>query len=159
MDGYGKRVLVVDDDEQIRLLMGVVFERAGYNVVPVGDGLDALVEVRKRHFDVVVTDYVMPMLNGQQLFDCIRTMYPEMPVILVSGELPDFLAAGRNTPFFACLRKPFDNDVLLELLRSAVASPEAARSESPSQLTAADPASIRGSVSAASGEAVQRARS
>jgi CheY-like chemotaxis protein len=158
MDGYGKRVLVVDDDDQTRLLMGDVLERDGYNVVPVRNGLDALAEVKKRHFDAVITGYAVPILNGQQFVGCIRAMRPEMPVILVSAELPDYLGAGQETPFFACLRKPFDDDVLLKLLRAAAASQVADRPKNASRSPVGYPALLRGNVSAGPAETVQPPR-
>lgn len=119
MDGYGKRVLVVDDDENSRSLIGILLEHAGYSVVQVGDGLDALEEIQKRHFDVVVTDWVMPLLNGLELIRRIQEMSPQMPVILVSGSLPKCTEAANVSPWFACLRKPFDNGVFLDFVRSA----------------------------------------
>jgi two-component system chemotaxis response regulator CheY len=119
MDGYGKRVLVVDDDENTRSLIGILLEHAGYNVVQVCDGLDALEEIRKRHFDVVVTDWVMPMLNGLELIQRIQEMSPQMPVILVSGSLPERRKADNTSHWFTCLRKPFDNYEFLDLVRSA----------------------------------------
>ena len=67
MDGYGKRVLVVDDDHHARFLIGALLDYAGYTVVPACDGLAALNELSKRHFDVVVTDFHMPVLSGIEL--------------------------------------------------------------------------------------------
>ena len=125
MDGYGKRVLIVDDDEHTRRLIGILLEQAGcYNVVLVPDGLDALYEVKKRHFDAVITDYSMPILNGQQLLGRIHAIRPEIPVILVSAHFPEYPSKVNEAPFFACLRKPFDKTILLELLRTAVHMPE-----------------------------------
>ena len=122
MDGYGKRVLIVDDDEHTRRLMGIMLEQAEYNIVAVRDGLDAMHEVARRHFDAVITDFFMPGLNGGELLKQIHAMRPEIPVILVSGSFHDDPEAVQASQFFACLRKPFENVMLLELLRSAVQS-------------------------------------
>jgi len=119
MDGYGKRVLVVDDDENTRSLIGILLEHAGYNVVQVCDGLDALQEIKKRHFDVVVTDWAMPLLNGLELIQRIQEISPQMPVILVSGTLPERRQSADASHWFTCLRKPFDNYEFLDLVRSA----------------------------------------
>jgi two-component system, chemotaxis family, chemotaxis protein CheY len=124
MDGYGKRILVVDDDDEVRLCMSLLLEDAGYNVIPVCDGLDALHEMKRRHFDAVITDYAMPILNGLELLGCIHAMHPEMPVILVSATVPDYSGALKDDEFFACLRKPFENALLLELVREAVQLPQ-----------------------------------
>jgi len=126
MDGYGKRVLVVDDDENTRALMGVLLEHAGYTVVQVCNGFDALKEINKRLFDVVVTDWFMPLLNGPELIHRIHEVSPHMPVILVSGNFPGPTAAWNDSPCFAALRKPFDSCVFLDLVRSAAHVPAAA---------------------------------
>ena len=126
MDGYGKRVLVVEDDENTRALMGILLEHAGYNVVQVCNGRDAWKEIRRRHFDVVVTDWLMPLLNGLELLCRIQAVSPRMSVILVSGNFPEGTAASDNPPWFAALRKPFDNSVFLDLVRAATHAPAAA---------------------------------
>ncbi len=123
MDGYGKRILVVDDDEHAGSLMSMLFDRAGYNVLQVRDALDALLELKKRHFDVVVTDYAMPFMNGLELMKRIRARAPETPVILVSGMLPDISAADEDALPFACLRKPYERSLLLKLVHSATHVP------------------------------------
>jgi two-component system, chemotaxis family, chemotaxis protein CheY len=118
---HGKRVLVVDDDHHARFLLGALLDHAGYTVVPACDGRAALTELHKRRFDAVVTDYRMPFLNGIELLRLIQIHYPHVPVILASGSLPlpdePFLSDCRP---FGWLRKPYDNNLLLELVRSAV---------------------------------------
>ena len=118
---HGKRVLVVDDDHHARFLLGALLDHAGFTVVPACDGRAALTELHKRRFDAVVTDYRMPFLNGIELLRLIQIHYPHVPVILASGSLPltdePFLSDCRP---FGWLRKPYDNNLLLELVRSAV---------------------------------------
>ena len=118
VDGYGKRALVVDDDDDARLLLSMLLDHAGYNVVPACDGLAALNELNKRHFDIVITDYSMPLLNGGQLVRHIRALQPGLPVILLSGYLPDEERESDCQPF-AFVRKPYDNGHLLDLIQSA----------------------------------------
>jgi len=121
MDGFCKRVLLVDDDHHARFLLEALLDHAGYTVVPACDGRAALTELHKRRFDAVVTDYRMPFLNGIELLRLIQIHYPHVPVILASGSLPlpdePFLSDCRP---FGWLRKPYDNNLLLELVRSAV---------------------------------------
>ena len=121
MDGYGKRVLIVDDDHHARFLLAALLEHSGYTVVPACDGCAALNELDKRHFDAVVTDYRMPFLNGIELLEQIQIHYPQIPVIIASGSFPypDELVQSDCRPF-GWLRKPYDNHRLLELVRSAV---------------------------------------
>lgn len=121
MDGYGKRVLIVDDDHHARFLLGALLEHSGYTVVPACDGRAALNELHKRHFDAVVTDYRMPFLNGIELLQQIHIHYPQIPVIIASGSFPfpDELVPSDCRPL-GWLRKPYENRLLLELVRSAV---------------------------------------
>ncbi len=95
MDGYGKRVLIVDDDHHARFLLAALLEHSGYTVVPACDGCAALNELDKRHFDAVVTDYRMPFLNGIELLEQIQIHYPQIPVIIASGSFP---LSGRTRP-------------------------------------------------------------
>ncbi len=60
MEGYGKRILVVDDEEHIRVLLCLLLEQDGYNVHIATDGEEALDEMMKRRFDIVLTDFDMP---------------------------------------------------------------------------------------------------
>ena len=121
MDGSGKQILVVDDDHHARFLLEALLYHAGYAVIPACNGRAALTELYKRRFDAVVTDYRMPFLNGIELLRLIQIHYPHIPVILASGSLPltdePFLSDCRP---FGWLRKPYDNNLLLELVRSAV---------------------------------------
>lgn len=136
MDDHGKRILVVGDDEDLRLLIQVVLERDGYDVVSVCDGLDALVEIKRRHVDVIVADLFLPILDGVELVGHIRDTHPEILVILVSGELPCDLCTADDGPFYACLRKPFENAMLLELVRAATRLSERAHAGSTSSVSA-----------------------
>jgi DNA-binding NtrC family response regulator len=118
MEGDGKRVLVVDDDHHARFLMSALLDYAGYTVVPACDGLAALHELRKRHFDAVVTDVRMPVLNGMDLLREVQVQYAGLPVILVSGTFPENIAQSDCQPF-ASIRKPYDSALLLQAVRRA----------------------------------------
>jgi two-component system, NtrC family, sensor kinase len=115
------RVLVVDDDEEVADLTGALLEGGGFAVTLAHraraalDLLDAGEPV-----DLVLSDVVMPGMNGVQLAEEVRRRFPELPVLLTTGysdELPS--AAAQGLPILA---KPFDADVLCarvaDLLRS-----------------------------------------
>ena len=67
MDGYGKRVLVAEDDDAVRALICSVLTDAGYNVYEACDGLEAIDSLKKRRYDVLLTDYHMPKMDGVEL--------------------------------------------------------------------------------------------
>jgi len=120
MIGYGKRVLVVDDTETIRLLLAGMLERHGFTVVQACDGRQALNEMWRRHFDVVVTDYQMPHLNGLDLLRQSHTVWPDIPVIIVSGTQENLDAMVAAHGGYGWIQKPFDADFLVNMVRSAV---------------------------------------
>ena len=122
MDGYGKRVLVAEDDEAIRNLITTILSEAGYNVYEACDGLEAVDSLKKRRYDVLLTDYHMPKMDGLELLDLAQAMWPDLPVVVASSDLllTGQTAHGLLKPAFAILEKPFDRSELLNTIRSAV---------------------------------------
>lgn len=105
------RILVVDDEAPIRKLMRKVLERAGHNVVDAAEPLAALEILRRdaTRFDLVVSDVVMPQLNGFELWEQSRILAGPLPFLFVSGyvdeELGNAPALGGEDAAF--LTKPF----------------------------------------------------
>lgn len=131
MDGYGKRALIVEDDEAARNVLITLLEDAGYSVYVAFDGRQALEEMKRRRFDVVVTDHHMPRMNGFQLILLGRLLWPDTPMILLSGDDRSVAAMAELAEqggAHGCLRKPYDAGELLGLMRSAVQSTQARRS-------------------------------
>jgi two-component system response regulator AtoC len=118
MEGYGKRVLVVDDDHHARFLMASTLAREGYNVVPACDGLTALTELSKRHFDLVITDDRMPQLSGIEFLKQVRARHPRIPVILTATEIQEHTLTQDSRPF-ASAPKPFDEAGVVTVVRLA----------------------------------------
>ncbi len=119
MDGYGKRVLVVDDDYETKQLLARLLVHAQYNVHVADDGLQALDEMKKRHFDAVITDYHMPRMNGMEFLVLSQVVWPNTPVILLSGDSEDLADHAIERGAFSWIRKPYETHLLLSVLRSA----------------------------------------
>ena len=111
------RVLVVDDEVEIRTLLSRRLRRAGYAVEEAGDGAEALELVDKEVPDVVVTDIAMPRLDGLGLLKRLRSKDPELPVIVLTGHgsFDNAIQAMREGTLFDYLLKPLEDLVLLDL--------------------------------------------
>jgi CheY-like chemotaxis protein len=111
----GAAILVVDDEGAVRRFALRVLEREGYRVVEARDGIEAFELIRQGHaFDAVVSDIVMPRMNGVELMQALSTSSPGLPVILMSGYATGALAElGINAPC-AILPKPFPAERLLQ---------------------------------------------
>ncbi|MEP7226734.1 MAG: response regulator [Gemmatimonadales bacterium] len=115
-------VLVVDDEAAVRRFAVRVLERESYVVVEARDGVEALELLRHKEtaVDVVVSDIVMPRLNGVELMQALVVSHPDLPVILMSGHAPGALVELGIAAPCAILPKPFQSDRLLEEVRRCV---------------------------------------
>ena len=125
-------ILVVDDEPAIRTIMREALIRADYRVEVAVDGTDALEGVRRRDFDAIVLDLRMPGKNGLEVLKTVRSLRPEIPVIIASGgATPADLSAARAEGAFACLAKPFRLNQIVREVGRAVKSRAARRVEHP----------------------------
>jgi CheY-like chemotaxis protein len=81
-----KAILLVDDEPNIRLVLGAVLERAGFEVVTAEDGFAALRAIQRSMPDLAITDLRMPNMNGFELLSVLRSRFPELPTIAISGQ-------------------------------------------------------------------------
>ena len=112
-------VLVAEDEPAVRVLAARALREGGYEVAEAPDGAEAfaMVESGTIRPDLIVTDVVMPNLNGRQLHDAVRARWPELPVLFTSGHTGEAGVLERLVPAGAAfLGKPFTP----ETLRSAV---------------------------------------
>jgi CheY-like chemotaxis protein len=112
---------LVDDDEFLRRLVSSILVDHRYHVIEVGNGAEAL-EVASRHtgqIDLLLTDIIMPKLNGVLLAEKILQQRPGMAVLFMSGYVEGSLLSARH-PEVALLSKPFRADHLLDAVRAAL---------------------------------------
>ncbi len=108
MNKKAKRILVVDDKKNIRLLLNELLSSMGYRVLQAEDGKEAMGLVEVGPIDLVITDLKMPGMDGIQLTRAIRRIRPDLPIIVYSAHrfidtAPVALKAGAND----YLAKPF----------------------------------------------------
>lgn len=110
-------ILVVDDSEDMRLLLGQVLENAGYHVVVAEDGQDALIQARRHHPDLILMDLSLPDLDGWEAVTHLRKM-PEFrttPIIAVTAHVsPQEAERALATGCTAHIGKPFDTRMVLQ---------------------------------------------
>lgn len=121
-------VLIVEDDAVSSALMEGFLAEAGYEVVTVGDGADALLELGKRKFDLLLLDINIPTLDGLRLFEIMIQKGIETPAIFVTGiGSPEVEARSLEIGAADFLRKPIRKEVLLPRVRAILQRRERAR--------------------------------
>src|SRR6266851_5312597 len=115
------RVLVVDDDASTREVFGELLQRWGYDVEQTGDGHDALKLITERHPDVIISDLVMPKLDGLALTRALREESPDTPVIIITGKgTIDAAVEAVREGVFDFVEKPLDPARLKVILQRAL---------------------------------------
>jgi two-component system cell cycle sensor histidine kinase/response regulator CckA len=118
-------VLIAEDEELVRELIARVLWAEGYRTLEARDGAEALhlAHLAGQHLDLVITDVVMPTVDGRELGRRLAVNYPTVPVLYISGYFEGDVfnrdGPGSAAPF---LRKPFETDALLDKVRSLLAS-------------------------------------
>jgi CheY-like chemotaxis protein len=126
IDGSGRKILVIDDDLAIRVLLQAVLRRMKFDVELAEDGAAGLEKVQANgKFDLILLDLMMPRLNGYEFIERIAEQYPQhRPHIIV------FTAAGKRgvekiPPDAVCnsILKPFDLDKFIEIIADCLNNP------------------------------------
>ncbi len=106
-----ERILIVDDEEGMRRLLGRVLSREGYETVAVGSGAEAMRQVRTETFDLVITDIKMPEMDGLRTAARIKAFDPSLPIIVITayGTVENAVQALRAGAY-DYLTKPFETD-------------------------------------------------
>ncbi|MBX3095997.1 MAG: sigma-54-dependent Fis family transcriptional regulator [Fimbriimonadaceae bacterium] len=118
-----KRILIVDDEVNIRRILQVAFDREGWVAVTAEDAHEALATLEKGGFSAVLTDVTMPGMSGYQLQETIGSQWPELPVVIMTafGTIPQAVSAIRKGAF-EYITKPFDLDHLKRVMQAAMDS-------------------------------------
>ena len=115
-------ILVIDDDHQLRALFRDILERAGHHVLEARNGHEGLRLVRQTPLAVVITDLLMPDMDGLEVTQMVRREAPGVPVIALTGGTAhfDFLDAAKLMGAYRILHKPITRAELLEAVQDAI---------------------------------------
>ncbi len=120
-------VLLVEDEAQLRVLMGGILERDGYQVLQASNGSEAMLvcEGHSGPIDLIVSDVVMPVMSGRELIERVAVLRPQVRVLFVSGYTDDVIGhhgvLGDDVAFLA---KPLTPERLLARVRDVLDAPE-----------------------------------
>jgi CheY-like chemotaxis protein len=101
-----KRILIVDDELAIRATMAVALNSVEYEIDLAENGIEAIGYLDRLSYDLIITDYSMPKMDGLEFTNIVVSKYPSIPILMVTGaELDRDLLKGKNAVFFP---KPFN---------------------------------------------------
>ncbi len=116
-------ILLAEDDESMRRFLKKALERAGHIVIDASQGDEALTELQLREFDLLLTDIVMPIMDGIELARRAAEIDPEMKIMFITGFAAVALNSANRTPQDAkVLSKPFHLKDLVQEVERLVAA-------------------------------------
>jgi CheY-like chemotaxis protein len=134
----GKRILLVDDESGVREALKLLLSDDSHTVVEANNGAEALDLFRKSRFDLVMTDFRIPFMRGDELALAMRRLVPNQPILMITA-YPQL--RGPHNPVDAVLRKPFGHIRLRETVAKLLDRP-AVESEIISPNGASSPESV-----------------
>lgn len=116
------RILVIDDEEQVRKVIRLILEHDGYEVIEAADGTEGVRLFSDTNPDLVITDILMPGMGGVQTIMELRLLNPDAKIIAISGGdqiAPEYyLKMIKNFDTLSEMKKPIMREELLETVRS-----------------------------------------
>jgi len=128
--GERAHILVVDDEPNVRKVLGALLEQAGYTATLAADGHEALALVRSRDPELLISDLKMPGMDGLDLLRAVQKAFPEIPVVLLTahGTIEAAVEAMKHGAF-DFLTKPFEKERVLEVVAKGLAQSRRSRLE------------------------------
>jgi two-component system response regulator AtoC len=120
--GVGPTVLLVDDEPNLRRILSAVLARDGYNIIIADGGRDAIKKAKQQpRLDLLVTDFLMPDMNGLQVLEAIRKQHPDLRALVISGHGTVRSAVeAMRLGAFDFLTKPFEVEQVREIVERAL---------------------------------------
>jgi two-component system cell cycle sensor histidine kinase/response regulator CckA len=122
-DAKQYRVLLAEDDSCVNKYVTTALRKAHFSVDPVCNGEEALAAIDRQHYDLLVTDIIMPKIGGVELTKRLRQRFPAFPVILISGYSEEVSILQHMPPNqIAFLQKPFLSSQLIDTVHNILST-------------------------------------
>lgn len=119
-------ILLVEDDEVMADVLSQFLQLEAHKVKCVGDGKQAMAILEEQCPDLLITDIIMPNMNGLHLIRLIKEKYPSLKIITISGggrAIPDdFLETANTLGIYSCMTKPVQREIFIKEVNKALAA-------------------------------------
>jgi two-component system, cell cycle sensor histidine kinase and response regulator CckA len=117
-------ILIVDDEPMVRLVVGRLLEEWNFRVLEADNGRTALQVARDVNgsLSLVITDLMMPYMDGCEFANAFRPLYPDVPILFMTGKCPNALVGSFFDPTENLVFKPFDPDTFLDVVARVLES-------------------------------------
>lgn len=114
------RILVIDDQSDVRAMISIVLRINHFDIVEAASGAAGLKEFENCRFDLVIVDIFLQGMNGFDVITVMRERIPDLPIVAISGMTTlDFLSASPELSNVVCLQKPFRPNELVRAVEAA----------------------------------------
>lgn len=123
------RILVIDDEDMVRSTLRYALERAGHQVSEAGNGRDGIKTLARGGIDLLITDIVMPEMEGIETIRAARKEQADLKIVAISGAAAtsvDFLELASRLGADEVMRKPFSTQALVDAVERCLPRPAAA---------------------------------
>ncbi len=121
------RILIIDDEPQIRSMLRLMLERVGYEVAEAPDGIEGIRRYRENPSDLIITDLIMPNKDGIGMIIDLKKEFPKVKIIAMSGggvNRPEgYLDGAKKLGAARTLTKPIDRDEMLKAVKETLKDP------------------------------------
>ena len=118
------RILIIDDESQIRSMLRLMLERVGYEVMEAADGMEGIRQYRDNPADLIITDLIMPNKDGIGMIIDLKKEFPQVKIIAMSGggvNRPEgYLDGAKKLGATRTLTKPIDRDEMLTAVKETL---------------------------------------
>jgi len=122
------RILVVDDQKMMLDIINELLTRSSYEPILASNGAEAVKVLAEQEIDILLTDLLMPRMNGFELISHVKKYHPNLPIIVMTGALVREIDANLTSRrMFPILRKPFEGKLLLEIINEEIRAKETGR--------------------------------